>query len=107
MKSFSPSRARSCSPACVPSSRSTRTCSPRSGVEADLLHIGDVQGHAEPYTRDSLSEPVRKNMTALIDDLYDEMLTTIAADRDLKVEEVRKLVDRGLLMAGEAQGSRA
>lgn len=73
------------------------------GVEADMLHVGDFKGAAEPYTRDTLSEPVRKNMTALVDDFYDEMLTTIAADRDLKVEEVRKAVDRGLLMAGEAK----
>jgi protease-4 len=73
------------------------------GVEADMMHVGDFKGAAEPYTRDSLSEPVRKNMTALIDDLYDEMLTTIASDRDIKIEEIRKLVDQGLLMADEAK----
>lgn len=73
------------------------------GVQADMMHVGDFKGAAEPYTRDSLSEPVRKNMTALIDDLYDEMLTTIASDRDIKIEEIRKLVDQGLLMADEAK----
>jgi protease-4 len=73
------------------------------GIEADMLHVGDYKGAAEPYTRDSLSEPVRKNMTELIDDMYDEMLAMIANDRDLKVEEVRKAVDRGLLMAKEAK----
>lgn len=73
------------------------------GVEVDMLHVGDFKGAAEPYTRDALSEPVRENMTALVDDFYDEMLTTIAADRNLKVEEVRKAVDRGLLMASEAK----
>lgn len=73
------------------------------GIEADMLHVGAFKGAAEPYTRDSLSEPVRKNMTELIDDMYDEMLATIAHDRDLKVEEVRKAVDRGLLMANEAK----
>lgn len=73
------------------------------GIEADIMHVGDFKGAAEPYTRDSLSEPVRKNMTALIDDLYDEMLTTIAADRGVKVEEVRDAVDQGLLLASEAK----
>ena len=73
------------------------------GIEADMMHVGDYKGAAEPYTRTSLSEPVRKNMTALIDDMYDEMLTTIAADRDLKVEEVRKAVNKGLLSAEEAK----
>jgi protease-4 len=73
------------------------------GIEADMMHVGDYKGAAEPFTRDSLSEPVRKNMTALVDDLYDEMLTRIASDRDLKTEDVRKAVDHGLLMAKEAK----
>jgi protease-4 len=73
------------------------------GIEADIMHVGDYKGAAETYTRDSLSEPVRKNMTALVDDLYEEMLTTIAADRDLNVEEVRKAVNQGLLSAAEAK----
>lgn len=73
------------------------------GIEADMLHVGDYKGASEPYTRDSLSEPVRKNMTALVDDLYDDMLSTIASDRDLRVEEVRKAVDQGMIMADEAK----
>ena len=75
------------------------------GVEADMLHVGDYKGAAEPYTRDSLSEPVRKNMTALIDDMYDELLTTIASDRDVKLEEVRQLVNQGLLSAEDAKAA--
>ncbi|HYO24142.1 MAG TPA: signal peptide peptidase SppA [Lacipirellulaceae bacterium] len=73
------------------------------GIEADMLHVGDYKGAAEPYTRDSLSEPVRKNMTALIDDLYDDMLSTIASDRDLRVEDVREAVDLGMIMADDAK----
>lgn len=73
------------------------------GIEADMLHVGDYKGAAEPYTRDSLSEPVRKNMTALIDDLYDDMLSTIASDRDLRVEDVREAVDQGMIMADDAK----
>lgn len=73
------------------------------GIEADMLHVGDYKGASEPYTRDSLSEPVRKNMTALIDDLYDDMLSTIASDRKLTVDEVREAVDQGMIMADEAK----
>jgi protease-4 len=73
------------------------------GIEADMLHVGDYKGASEPYTRDSLSEPVRKNMTALIDDLYDDMLSTIASDRKLKVDDVKKAVDQGMILAKEAK----
>jgi len=72
------------------------------GIEADMLHCGDYKGAAEPYTRDRLSEPVRENMSELVDDLYDQMITEIAADRQLPAEQVRRLVDRGLLTAREA-----
>ena len=73
------------------------------GVEADMLHMGDSKGAAEPLMRRNMSEPVRKNLTALVDDLYDQLLTTLAADRDLQIEEVRKLVNQGLLTATEAK----
>jgi protease-4 len=73
------------------------------GVEADMLHVGDSKGAAEPLMRRNMSEPVRKNLTALVDDLYDQMLTTLAADRDLQIEEVRKVVNQGLLTATQAK----
>ena len=73
------------------------------GIEADMLHVGESKGAAEPLMRRNMSEPVRKNLTALVDDLYDQMLTTLAADRDLQIEEVRKVVNQGLLTATQAK----
>lgn len=73
------------------------------GVEADMLHVGDSKGAAEPLMRRNMSDAVRRNLTALVDDLYDQMLTTIAADRELQIEEVRKVVDEGLLTANDAK----
>jgi len=73
------------------------------GIEADMMHVGDYKGAAEPLTRNSMSEPVRKNLTALVDDIFDQMITTIATDRQMQVDEVRSLVDKGLLTAGDAQ----
>ncbi|MCH7752600.1 MAG: S49 family peptidase, partial [Planctomycetes bacterium] len=48
------------------------------GIEADMLHVGDAKGAAEPLTRRNMSESVKKNMTALVDDLFDQMITKIA-----------------------------
>jgi protease-4 len=73
------------------------------GIEADMLHVGQYKGAAESYTRTSLSEPVRKNMTALVDDLYDEMIATVASDRNIKAEQVRELVDVGMISATRAK----
>jgi protease-4 len=73
------------------------------GVEADFMHMGDFKGAAEPLTREKYSKPVRENMNALIDSLYDEMVTTVVKDRPLSVGQVRKIIDRGLVTARQAK----
>lgn len=73
------------------------------GIEADFIHMGESKGAAEPLTRTDMSEPVRKNRTAMLDDLFDQMVTQIAANRHLKVEEVRKFIDKGLLTPSDAK----
>ncbi len=73
------------------------------GLEADMMHVGAYKGAAEPLTRNSMSEPVRINRTAMVDDLFDQLVSTVAADRQLKIDEVRAIVDRGLLTTTEAK----
>lgn len=73
------------------------------GVEADMIHVGEYKGAAEALMRDSLSEPVRENLTAMIDDLYDQMVAGIAADRQITVEAAREAIDQGLLTAEAAK----
>ena len=73
------------------------------GVKPDFLHVGEAKGAAEPFTRRRWSEPVRENITSLIDDLYDQMVDTITADRPMTRERVVEAIDRGLLTAGEAK----
>ena len=74
------------------------------GVEADFIHIGDYKGSAEPFTRDKFSEPVRENMTKLIDDLYDDMVTTIVKDRPLTISQAKEIIDTGMITAESREG---
>ena len=73
------------------------------GVKADFVHVGDAKGAAEPYTRREWSKPVKKNITSLVDDLYDQMIDTITMDRPMKRQTVIDAIDKGLLTASEAQ----
>jgi len=73
------------------------------GVEADFMHVGDFKGAAEPLTRDDYSKPVRENMNALVDSLYDDMVTTVVKDRPLSVAQVREIIDVGLVTAKRAK----
>ena len=73
------------------------------GIEADFIHMGAYKGAAEPLTREKFSEPVRENMTSLIDSLYDEMVTTIVKDRPLSIAQAKEAIDTGLLTANKAK----
>ena len=94
-----------CCPAFTPRRRSTRACSAKLGIEADFIHIGDYKGAAEPITRENFSEPVRENMTSLIDSLYDDMVTTIVKDRPLSIAQAKEVIDTGLITAKQGQGA--
>jgi protease-4 len=73
------------------------------GVKADFLHMGDAKGAAESLTRRSFSKPVKENLTSLVDDMYDQMVETIAQDRKLEKVKVVELIDKGMLTAGKAK----
>lgn len=73
------------------------------GVEADMLHMGEAKGAAEPMTRKSFSEPVRKNLSAMLDDLYHQMIETVAFDRPITREEATEAIDQGLMTATRAK----
>jgi protease-4 len=50
-----------------------------------------------------MSEQLRAQMQGLIDDMYDQMVETIAKDRKLKADDVRKLLDEGMFSAARAK----
>ena len=54
-------------------------------------------------TREKFSEPVRENMTSLIDSLYDDMVTTIVKDRPLSIAQAKEIIDTGLVTAKQAK----
>lgn len=73
------------------------------GVKADMLQVGDFKGAAEPFTRSDMSPEFRQQFESLIDDVYQQMVETIAADRKLDRHRVRELIDEGLFTAAEAK----
>ncbi len=73
------------------------------GIEADMLQVGDFKGAAEPFTRKSMSKEFRQQYTMLIDDFYNQMISTIATDRKLAEDKVKELIDVGLLSTQDAK----
>ena len=73
-------------------------------IQADMLAMGKYKSGVEPYIRDGMSDAFRESMTALLDDLYAQLLDHIAESRDgITAEGVSDLVNRGPFTAEEAQ----
>jgi protease-4 len=75
------------------------------GIQADMLQVGDFKGAAEPYTRMEMSDQFRRQYELVIDDLYDQMVDTIATDRNLNRDEVKTAIDQGLFSAQQAHAA--
>jgi protease-4 len=80
----------------------------RLGVHVDLVRIGSFKGAMEPFVMDGQSPDVRANKTRLLDDTFERITTSIAADRTrvgrrMDAGEVRALIDRGLFTPPQAQ----
>ncbi len=76
------------------------------GVTASVVHIGRYKSAGEPLTEDTYTTPARENMTEIVDDMYSQMLSTIAASRKIRREDVEAAVNRGPMGAGDAVAAR-
>lgn len=73
-------------------------------IEADMLAMGKYKSGVEPYMRDGMSDEFRESMTALLDDLYAQLLNHIAESRDgISTETASDLINRGPFTAAEAK----
>ncbi len=72
-------------------------------IEADMLAMGKYKSGVEPYMRDGMSDAFRESMTALLDDLYAQLLAHIAESRaGITAAEVSDLINSGPFTAEEA-----
>ena len=73
------------------------------GVVADYVQIGAYKGADEEYTRTGPSPAFAGEINKLVDGLYDQVVTGIAANRNLPVSAVTDAVDRSILTAADAK----
>ena len=68
----------------------------RLGVQAEILQVGEFKGAGEPLTRESMSDPLRQQYEAFVNDLFEQLIEQVAADRGLATERVGELIDIGV-----------
>lgn len=76
------------------------------GIRANLEHIGEYKSASESFTRENMSDPHRENQIGILDDLYDQLTTSIATARGWTPMAVKQLIDQGPFTATAALNSK-
>jgi len=82
-----------------------RTLLDRLGVEVEAQSCGDYKSAAEPALRDTLSEPAREQLEALLWAMHHGLADALRDRRGLDAERVTQLFERGIVGAAEAAAS--
>ena len=71
-------------------------------IDPQFLHVGDFKSAAELYTETEHSPAAEEALGAVLDDLYDQIVTAISERREISPERVRELIDLAPLGAEQA-----
>lgn len=75
----------------------------RVGVQAEVMQISPYKTAMDRFSRDDISPEHREQVNRLLDDLYDMLVTDMAAGRGLDEAALRRLIDAGPLTAEAAR----
>ncbi len=64
------------------------------GIEINVIHAGKYKGAGETFSRNELSEPVRKNLDRLFSNVYNSVLATIAENREIEIPEIIRIYEK-------------
>lgn len=63
------------------------------GVQAEMFHIGEYKTATNTFTEDRMTPAHRESFQALLDDIYISTLMGIARNRDMDLEQIKRVVD--------------
>jgi len=72
------------------------------GVSVDVEHDGKYKDFGDMFTRSDMSPETKEVLNALLDDLYGNLVSRIAAARGKQPDQVRALIDQGPFSAPDA-----
>lgn len=72
------------------------------GVQVEIEHIGKYKDAGDMFSRSSMTPETREVMDSVLDNIYNDILATVAGGRKEPVEEIRAAIDSGPLLAPEA-----
>ena len=75
-------------------------------VQVQTLQYKEYKGAAEMFSRESMSQPLRESLQAIVGDWRQVLTERIARARNLSTETAAELVGRGFMTAHDARAAR-
>ncbi len=65
------------------------------GIDAEILHMGRYKGAGDMFIRDDMPQEAKESMDAILDDLYDALITATTARTQSDANKAKDLIDGG------------
>ena len=75
----------------------------RAGVVGEFEQIAEYKSAVEPFTRRAMSEPMREQLNAILDSVFDDLTGEIASARGMEPAAIRDVINRMPLSAAEGR----
>lgn len=72
------------------------------GVKVDVEHVGKYKDYGDQFTRASMSPETHEVMSGLADELYADLVRTIAKGRNKSEDTIRAVIDDGPFLSKQA-----
>lgn len=63
------------------------------GVKPEIFRVGEFKSAVEPFIREDMSEPNRRQVTSFLNSINDHMLVRVAQSRNLRVDSLKRYAD--------------
>ena len=73
------------------------------GVSVEVEHAGKYKDFGDMFTRTNMSPETREQITSVVDNIYGNLVSRIAAGRKKSPDQVQALIDQGPFLATQAR----
>lgn len=64
------------------------------GIKPEIFRVGEFKSAIEPFVRENMSEPNKRQVTSFINSINDHMLVRVAQSRGLRVDSLKRYADQ-------------
>jgi protease-4 len=75
------------------------------GVHVDVEHAGKYKDYGDMFTRTSMSPETNEVMSSLADDIYSDLIKTVAKGRNKSADVIRTTLDNGPFLGKQAKAA--